>query len=154
VLLPFAGEETRVVFRRAFGGSGDTAAYKALTTTPAVVASVPPPAAKPPLESTLSATTGERRPEATTPAIKRAAPVIAGVALVAQLVGGYSLSASRSSNTVATGSSPIAASADASGPGNAASALAHAPETADAGALALVLVQNGAVASPLVAAQT
>lgn len=152
-VLPFAGEEVRVVFRRAFGGSGDTAAYKAVTVTPAVVPSVPPPpAAKPPLESTLSAATRERRAEATAPALKRAAPVIGGIAVVALLVGGYSLRASRTPNTVVAGagSSPIAASPDASAPSNA--ALAHAPVTSDAGVLALV--HDGAVASPLLAAQT
>ncbi|MBL8680747.1 MAG: protein kinase [Myxococcales bacterium] len=87
-LLPFAGEEVRVVFRRTFGNAGETAAHKALVATPSSAPSMRPPQAEPPLASTLTAAAGERRPEVVASDLKRKAPLIAGVALVAALVVG------------------------------------------------------------------
>lgn len=150
-LLPFAGEEVRVVFRRAFGGgAGETAAYKAVTATPATTPSIkPPPPAAPPLESTLSATSGERRAEGA-PSLKRAAPVIAGVALLGLLVVGYSLRSSRATSTaVGSAASITAASPDAGSTASAGPLLAANALAADAGSL----THNGADASALLAAQ-
>jgi hypothetical protein len=153
-LLPFAGEEVRVVFRRAFGSAGETAAYKAITATPSSVPSINPPPAELPLASTLSAATGERRSEAAVPAQKRAGPLVAVAGLLLVLVVGVSIRATRStSGAVASAASPTVASSVDAGPASTTAAVAanaHAAETANAHAA----TQAGTDAGALSAAQS
>lgn len=153
-LLPFAGEEVRVVFRRTFGNAGETAAHKALVATPSGAPSMRPPQAEPPLASTLTAAAGERRSEVVASDFKRKAPVIAGVALVAALVvvglvaRGRSPSASDHPVASLAGASTTEAGLADAGASIAANARSTEPTNATGAA------HDSADAGVLVAAQT